>query len=81
MRKPFIAGNWKMFKTAKTAEEFAEEFKKIYTPSDVRVAIAAPFTQLWALKKAFEGTGIGLAAEHALGRRRRVHRRDQRSHA
>ena len=64
MRKPFIAGNWKMYKTAAEAESFAEEFKKLYEPSDVRVAIAAPFTQLWALKKAFEGTGIGLAAQN-----------------
>ena len=64
MRKPFIAGNWKMYKTAAQAEEFAAEFKKIYTPSDVRVAIAAPYTQLWALKKAFEGTGIGVAAQN-----------------
>ena len=53
-----------MYKTAESAEQFAEEFRKIYTPSDVRVAIAAPFTQLWALKKAFEGTGIGLAAQN-----------------
>ncbi|MBQ5415354.1 MAG: triosephosphate isomerase, partial [Firmicutes bacterium] len=64
MRKPFIAGNWKMYKTAAEAESFAEEFKKLYEPSDVRVAIAAPFTQLWALKKAFKGTGIGLAAQN-----------------
>ena len=64
MRKPFIAGNWKMYKTAAQAVEFAEEFKKIYRPSDVRVAIAAPYTQLWALKKAFEGTGIGVAAQN-----------------
>ena len=64
MRKPFIAGNWKMYKTAAEAESFAEEFKKLYEPSDVRVAIAAPFTQLWALKKAFEGTGIGVAAQN-----------------
>ena len=64
MRRPFIAGNWKMYKNAAAAEEFAEAFKKIYTPSDVRVAIAAPYTQLWALKKAFEGTGIGLAAQN-----------------
>lgn len=53
-----------MYKTAADAESFAEEFKKLYEPSDVRVAIAAPFTQLWALKKAFEGTGIGLAAQN-----------------
>lgn len=64
MRRPFIAGNWKMYKTAAQAVEFAEEFKKIYRPSDVRVAIAAPYTQLWALKKAFEGTGIGVAAQN-----------------
>ena len=64
MRKPFIAGNWKMYKTAAEAEAFAKEFKKLYEPSDVRVAIAAPFTQLWALKKAFKGTGIGLAAQN-----------------
>ena len=30
MRKPFIAGNWKMFKTVAEARDFAEEFKKIY---------------------------------------------------
>ena len=53
-----------MYKTAAEAESFAEEFKKLYEPSDVRVAIAAPFTQLWALKKAFKGTGIGLAAQN-----------------
>ena len=53
-----------MNKTAKEAEAFAEELKKIYAPSDVRVAIAAPFTQLWVLKKAFEGSGIGLAAQN-----------------
>ena len=53
-----------MYKNAAEAVQFAEEFKKLYTPSDVRVAIAAPFTQLWALKKAFEGTGIGVAAQN-----------------
>ena len=64
MRKPFIAGNWKMYKTAAEAEAFAKEFKKLYEPSDVRVAVAAPYTQLWALKKAFKGTGIGVAAQN-----------------
>lgn len=37
MRKPFIAGNWKMFKTVAEARDFAEEFKKIYVKNDVRV--------------------------------------------
>jgi len=64
MRKPFIAGNWKMFKTAKEAKVFAKEFAALYKPSDVKVAIAAPFTDLAALKTAFKGTGIALAAQN-----------------
>lgn len=64
MRKPFIAGNWKMFKTTKEAKAFAKEFKSIYKPSDVRVAIAAPYTQLETLVKAFKGTGIGVGAQN-----------------
>ena len=64
MRKPFIAGNCKMYKTAEQVKAFAEEFRKLYKPSDVRVAIAAPFTQLWALKEAFAGSGIAVAAQN-----------------
>ena len=64
MRKPFIAGNWKMYKTIAEAKAFAEEFKKIYVADDVKVAICAPFTQLAALVEAFEGTGIGVGAQN-----------------
>ena len=49
MRKPFIAGNWKMFKTVAEARDFAEEFKKIYVKNDVRVAICVPYTQIAAM--------------------------------
>lgn len=64
MRYPFIAGNWKMYKTTAEAKKFAEEFKKIYIPSDVRVAIFAPYTQLAALAEEFKGTGIGVGAQN-----------------
>lgn len=64
MRIPFIAGNWKMFKTTKEAVAFAEEFKKLYKDTDVKAAICAPYTQLAALKAAFEGTGIGVGAQN-----------------
>lgn len=64
MRIPFIAGNWKMFKTKKEAKEFAEEFKAIYKDTDVRTAICAPFTQLDTLKEAFAGTSIGVGAQN-----------------
>lgn len=64
MRYPFIAGNWKMYKTTSEARLFAEEFKRIYEPSDVRVAIFAPFTQLAVLAEEFKGSGIGLGAQN-----------------
>ena len=64
MRYPFIAGNWKMYKTTAEAKAFAQEFKKIYQPSDVKAAIFAPFTQLAALAEEFKGTGICLGAQN-----------------
>lgn len=64
MRVPFIAGNWKMFKTKKEALEFAEEFKQLYKDTDIKAAICAPFTQLDTLVQAFSGTGIGVGAQN-----------------
>lgn len=64
MRMPFIAGNWKMFKTNKEALSFAEEFKKLYTPTDIKVAVFAPYTQLEALVEAFKGTPINVGAQN-----------------
>ena len=64
MRIPFIAGNWKMFKTTKEALDFAVQFLEIYKPSDVKVAICAPYTQLAALVEAFRGTGIKVGAQN-----------------
>lgn len=64
MRKPLIAGNWKMYKNSREAREFVEEFKKVYHASDVEVAICAPFTQLVPLKEALNGTGIKLGAQN-----------------
>ena len=64
IRKPLIAGNWKMFKTMAEAKAFAEEFKKIYVSSDIQVAICAPYTQLVTLKEAFAGTDIKVGAQN-----------------
>jgi triosephosphate isomerase len=63
-RIPFIAGNWKMFKTIKEAAEFAEEFREIERKDGVRTAVCAPFTQLQMLKEAFKGTDIGVGAQN-----------------
>ena len=64
MRIPFIAGNWKMFKTTKEAVAFAEEFKKLFKDTDVKAGICAPFTQLAALADALKGTEIKLGAQN-----------------
>jgi triosephosphate isomerase len=64
VRIPFIAGNWKMYKTSAEAAAFAEAFKELYHDTDVKAAICAPFTQLETLVKAFEGTGIGVGAQN-----------------
>ena len=64
MRIPFIAGNWKMYKNSGEAREFAEEFKKLYHDTDIKVAICAPFPQLETLAEAFKGTGIGVGAQN-----------------
>lgn len=64
MRIPFIAGNWKMYKTKKEALEFAEEFRTLYGDTDIRTAVCAPFTQLEVLVEAFRGTGIGVGAQN-----------------
>lgn len=65
MRTPFIAGNWKMFKTSEEAAAFAEEFKTLYKDTDIKTAICAPFVHLAQLKKAFAGTDIKVGAQNA----------------
>lgn len=65
MRTPFIAGNWKMFKTTEEAAAFAEEFKALYKDTDIKTAICAPFVHLGLLKAAFAETDIKVGAQNA----------------
>lgn len=65
MRTPFIAGNWKMFKTGSEAVTFAEEFKALYKDTDVKTAICAPYVYLGLLKNLFSGTDIKVGAQNA----------------
>ncbi|MBR6700667.1 MAG: triose-phosphate isomerase, partial [Firmicutes bacterium] len=63
-RRPFIAGNWKMFKTIKEAEKFVEEFKAIYKKDEAEVGLIVPYLQLDAVKRLTEGTGIRVGAQN-----------------
>ena len=53
-----------MYKTTAQALEFARRFLTMDRPEGVTVALAAPFTQLAALKKELEGSGVQLAAQN-----------------
>ena len=64
MRKPIIAGNWKMNKTAAQAEALINELKPLVNKSKPEVVICVPYTDLWIAKKAIEGSKIKLGAEN-----------------
>ena len=63
MRKPIIAGNWKMNKTIKEGLEFISNVKG-KTEGNAEVLICAPFTLLKDLKEATEGTNIKIGAQN-----------------
>ena len=64
MRKPIIAGNWKMNKTAKEAVALIEELKPLVAKSKPEVVVCVPYTDLWAVKEAIKGSKIRLGAEN-----------------
>lgn len=64
MRKPIIAGNWKMHKTIAEALEFVNEVKDRVNNDKVEAVICAPFTLLKDLKQATRGTNIKIGAQN-----------------
>jgi len=64
MRIPFIAGNWKTYKTVHEAVFFVKELKLVVKDiSDVEIVIAPPFTAVHAAAEAARNTNIGVAAQ------------------
>ncbi len=65
MRRPIIAANWKMHKTAAEAVDFAERFVPLCVGTDdVEVVIAAPFTALDRLGQRLAETPIQMAGQN-----------------
>ncbi len=64
MRKPIIAGNWKMNKTIKEAMDFVNDVKDKVQNDKVEAVICAPFTLLKDLKEATKGTNIKIGAQN-----------------
>jgi triosephosphate isomerase len=64
MRIPFIAGNWKMFKTVQEAVVFVKELKSAARDvSGVEIVVAPPFTALHNVAEAARNSNIGVAAQ------------------
>jgi triosephosphate isomerase len=65
VRRPILAANWKMHKTAAEAEVFAAAFAPLVADAaGVDVVLAPPFTALAALGPALAGTAITLAGQN-----------------
>ncbi len=64
MRKPFIAGNWKLFKTiAESVALVTELAPLVATANGVEIVVAPVFTSLSCVADAIAGTEIKLAAQ------------------
>jgi triosephosphate isomerase (TIM) len=65
MRIPFIAANWKMFKTVHEAVVFAKEFRSLVKDvTDVEIVVAPPFTALHAVAEAVRNSPICVAGQN-----------------
>src|SRR6185503_12393715 len=65
MRIPFIAGNWKMYKTVQEAVLYAKELRTLVKDvSDVEIVVAPPFTAIAAVAEALRNTNVGVAAQN-----------------
>jgi triosephosphate isomerase (TIM) len=64
MRIPFIAGNWKMYKTVQEAVVFVKELRRLVKDvTDVEIVVAPAFTAVHAAAEAARNTNIGIAAQ------------------
>ena len=63
-RKPVIAGNWKMNKTATEAVELIDALIPAVKDADCTVVICTPFTTLAAAVEKCKGTNICVGAEN-----------------
>jgi triosephosphate isomerase len=65
MRTPFIAANWKMFKTVHEAVVFVKEFRSMVKDvDDVEIVVAPPFTAVHAVAEAARNTPIGVSGQN-----------------
>ena len=65
MRKPIIAGNWKMFKSTGEARELVRQLKESLADVDsVEVVVSPPFTALSTVVAELKGSNISVAGQN-----------------
>jgi len=64
MRKPIIAGNWKMNKTPAEARELVKELKPLVKGANATVVVCVPAVDLYAVKEEIKGSNIHLGAQN-----------------
>lgn len=65
MRKPFVAGNWKMNKTAAEARRLVtEQLPALQAVKNVQRVLCPPFPALMTVAELLAGTDIGLGAQN-----------------
>ena len=64
-RTPFIAGNWKMYKTIAEAEQFLQALlPRVSSAEGVEVAVCTPFTALQAVLDSTRGSRVEVYAQN-----------------
>ena len=65
MRRPVIAGNWKMYKTCPETRAFFEAFLPLVAATThCDIVVAPPFTALAAAAESARGSAVGIAAQN-----------------
>jgi triosephosphate isomerase (TIM) len=64
MRTPFIAGNWKMFKTVRETVAFVTDLRAaVKDVAGVQIVVAPPFTAVHAAAEALRDSNVGVSAQ------------------
>src|SRR5215470_8128270 len=64
MRTPFVAGNWKMYKTVAETVKYVKEFRGLVKDvTGVEIVLAPPFTALHAAAEAARNSNVGIGAQ------------------
>ncbi|MGN0572505.1 MAG: triose-phosphate isomerase [Acutalibacteraceae bacterium] len=64
LRKPVIAGNWKMNNTPEQTKALIEQMKPLVADADCEVILCTPYIDLYAAMEAAEGSNIRIGAEN-----------------